>query len=125
MARDKAMNRNEPSDSVRAVNALLTQIDRIRRYLAITPRCMYCHLSRGRYGNGLVLTTSNLSDCLDTAFLDRADIKRRIPSPSASAIYSIYISCIRELGRVSITLVYSQCLSVDRFNRFRRIDTSV
>ena len=32
-ARQSAGNSNEPSDSVRVVNALLTQIDQIKRYL--------------------------------------------------------------------------------------------
>ncbi|VDM45902.1 unnamed protein product [Toxocara canis] len=44
MARTGALNRNEPGDAVRAVNALLTQIDRIRRF-----------------PNVLVLATSNIS----------------------------------------------------------------
>ena len=34
MARDQSMARNEPSDAVRVVNALLTQIDAIRRFVA-------------------------------------------------------------------------------------------
>uniref|UniRef100_A0A914X7M8 AAA+ ATPase domain-containing protein n=1 Tax=Plectus sambesii TaxID=2011161 RepID=A0A914X7M8_9BILA len=82
MSRQMAMNRNEPSDSVRAVNALLTEIDRIRRY-----------------PNVLVLTTSNLSDSVDPAFLDRADIKRLVPPPSPRAIYVIFLSCVKELQR--------------------------
>lgn len=31
MGRNNAFQKNEPSDSVRAVNAVLTQIDKIRR----------------------------------------------------------------------------------------------
>ena len=35
-ARQSASSSNEPSDSVRVVNALLTQIDQIKRYLSIS-----------------------------------------------------------------------------------------
>jgi hypothetical protein len=40
------------------VNALLTQLDRLRRH-----------------PNALVLTTSNITGAIDLAFVDRADIK--------------------------------------------------
>ena len=52
------MTGNEPSDSIRVVNCLLTQIDKLK--------------SRG---NVLVLATSNITEAIDVAFLDRADIK--------------------------------------------------
>jgi SpoVK/Ycf46/Vps4 family AAA+-type ATPase len=57
-ARKSAMNGNEPSDAIRVVNCLLTQIDRLK--------------SRG---NVLVIATSNITEAIDIAFLDRADIK--------------------------------------------------
>ncbi|VDK48496.1 unnamed protein product [Anisakis simplex] len=84
MARAGALNRNEPGDAVRAVNALLTQIDRIRRF-----------------PNVLVLTTSNISKSLDEAFIDRADISRFVGHPSVYAVYAILLSCIQEMQRVS------------------------
>ncbi|KAI8926756.1 P-loop containing nucleoside triphosphate hydrolase protein [Entophlyctis helioformis] len=70
----------EPSDGIRAVNALLTQLDRLRRRK-----------------NVLVLTTSNLTDAIDTAFIDRADIKQYIGEPSKRAAYTILTSCLEEL----------------------------
>jgi hypothetical protein len=48
----------EPSDAIRAVNALLTQLDQLRRF-----------------PNVMVLTTSNITEAIDVAFVDRADIK--------------------------------------------------
>uniref|UniRef100_A0A2A4K4Y8 AAA+ ATPase domain-containing protein n=1 Tax=Heliothis virescens TaxID=7102 RepID=A0A2A4K4Y8_HELVI len=79
-ARRASLSGLEPSDSIRAVNALLTQLDRLR-----------CQ------PNVLVLTTSNVTGAIDVAFVDRADIKRRIGPPSASAAYTILRSCCNEL----------------------------
>ena len=53
-ARKSAMNGSEPSDAIRVVNALLTQLDQIRRY-----------------PNVLILTTSNVTGAIDLAFVDR------------------------------------------------------
>jgi len=71
---------NDCSDAIRAVNALLTQIDSIK------------HLP-----NVLILTTSNITGSIDLAFVDRADIRQFIDVPSRSAIYNIFYSCIQEL----------------------------
>jgi len=76
---------NEPTDSIRAVNALLTQIDRIKRY-----------------PNVIILTTSNVVGSIDLAFVDRADLKIFIGFPPPEVIYQIYLSSIKELGRVGI-----------------------
>lgn len=59
-ARAGAMSGKEPSDALRVVNALLTQLDRLKQR-----------------SNVLVLTTSNLPSAIDTAFVDRADVKVR------------------------------------------------
>lgn len=75
---------NEPSDSIRVVNAVLTEIDQIRRY-----------------SNVLILTTSNMTGAIDLAFVDRADIKQYIGLPNSHAIYQIYYSCLQELMRVN------------------------
>lgn len=53
-----AVSGSEPSDAIRAVNALLTQLDALRRR-----------------PNAVVLTTSNITEAIDAAFVDRADIK--------------------------------------------------
>merc|ERR1712142_44915 len=79
-ARKAAVNGNEPSDAIRVVNALLTQIDAIQRH-----------------PNVFILTTSNLSGSIDLAFVDRADIKQYIGPPTRRAISSIYESSVREL----------------------------
>jgi SpoVK/Ycf46/Vps4 family AAA+-type ATPase len=52
---------SEPSDAIRAVNALLTQLDQLKRF-----------------PNAMVLTTSNITEAIDLAFVDRADIKAYI-----------------------------------------------
>jgi pachytene checkpoint protein 2 len=75
----------EPSDAVRAVNALLTQLDALRRH-----------------PNVLVLTTSNLTEAVDVAFVDRADIKAYVGPPGLPARYSILRSAVAELGRAGI-----------------------
>jgi len=81
-ARSAAMSGSEPSDAIRVVNALLTQIDRIKTY-----------------SNVLILTTSNITGAVDLAFVDRADIKQYIGPPSEEAIFTIYHSCITELKK--------------------------
>jgi len=84
-ARKSALSGAEPSDSIRVVNALLTQIDQLK--------------SRN---NLIIMTTSNITGAIDLAFVDRADIKQFIGLPSAVAIYQILSSCIAELIRVGI-----------------------
>lgn len=84
LARARGSTGNEPSDSIRVVNALLTQIDQIKRF-----------------PNVLILSTSNISGTIDLAFVDRADIKQFIGLPSARAIHAIYVSCLKELVRTT------------------------
>lgn len=78
-----ALSSAEPSDSMRVVNAVLTQIDQLQRF-----------------PNILILTTSNLSESIDSAFVDRADLKQFIDYPSPVAIYHILESAIIELTKV-------------------------
>lgn len=82
-ARKSCTNGTEPSDSIRVVNALLTQLDQIKRYK-----------------NVLILTTSNVTEAIDLAFVDRADIKQFIGFPDEAAIARIYRTCLQELERV-------------------------
>lgn len=84
-ARD-SVSSNEPSDSLRVVNAVLTQLDQLRNY-----------------SNVLVLTTSNLSESIDLAFVDRADLKQYVGFPSVVAIFHIFKSAIDELITVNFT----------------------
>jgi DNA polymerase III delta prime subunit len=81
-ARKAALSGSEPSDSLRVVNALLTQIDRLKQH-----------------HNVLIITTSNITDAIDVAFVDRADIKAYVGNPSLSARYHVLRSSIRELQR--------------------------
>ncbi|XP_018570911.1 pachytene checkpoint protein 2 homolog [Anoplophora glabripennis] len=84
-ARDQCVSGNEPSDSIRVVNAVLTQVDQIKLY-----------------PNVLILATSNMTETIDIAFVDRADIKQYLGNPSGPAIYKIYYSCIQELFKAQI-----------------------
>ncbi|XP_058115995.1 pachytene checkpoint protein 2 homolog [Anopheles ziemanni] len=97
-AREK-ISSNEPSDSIRVVNAVLTQLDRIRRY-----------------SNVFILATSNLTESIDAAFLDRADFVQYIGYPKAQGIYEIYRMALHDLIEVGIikreeTSISSQTLS--------------
>ncbi|RUS14475.1 P-loop containing nucleoside triphosphate hydrolase protein [Endogone sp. FLAS-F59071] len=84
-ARKAALSGAEPSDAVRVVNALLTQIDKLKNKK-----------------NVLILATSNITEAIDLAFIDRADIKQYIGLPSPEAIYAILATCLKELMRVGI-----------------------
>lgn len=84
-SRSAAASGNEPSDAVRVVNALLTQLDTLKRF-----------------SNCLVLTTSNVTQAIDTAFTDRADLKIYVGNPSACGIYEILRSAIAELARTEL-----------------------
>ncbi|GIJ84753.1 hypothetical protein Asppvi_003604 [Aspergillus pseudoviridinutans] len=80
--RERALSSKEPFDAVRAVNALLTGLDRLKQH-----------------HNVIVICTSNLMTALDQAFLDRVDIKQFVPHLSNRTIYGIYKECLEELGR--------------------------
>ncbi|MCJ1257091.1 hypothetical protein MMC24_004916 [Lignoscripta atroalba] len=84
-AREHNIGGSEPRDSLRAVNVLLTALDRLR--------------SRS---NVLVLCTSNLIEAMDPAFLDRVDLKQYVPGPCAKARYEIYRMCYLELSQCGI-----------------------
>ena len=90
-ARKAAISGNEPSDAVRVVNALLTQLDGLKRYK-----------------NALVVTTSNLTGAIDAAFIDRADIKEYIGPPGLGARYDILTSCLVELRRAGVVAPFEE-----------------
>ncbi|KAF7797507.1 hypothetical protein EIP86_008707 [Pleurotus ostreatoroseus] len=79
-ARAGAMAGTEPSDALRVVNALLTQLDKLKHRK-----------------NVLVMATSNLAKAIDTAFVDRADIVQYVDLPPRIAIYEILRTCLSEL----------------------------
>lgn len=79
---------SEPSDAIRAVNSLLTSLDSIRQYR-----------------NVLILTTTNLTDCVDSAFVDRVDWMVKIDLPNEHARYEILRGCIMELKQKGILIM--------------------
>ncbi|KAK0498536.1 P-loop containing nucleoside triphosphate hydrolase protein [Armillaria luteobubalina] len=79
-ARAGAMAGTEPSDGLRVVNALLTQLDKLKHRK-----------------NVLVMSTSNLVKAIDSAFVDRADIIQYVDLPSREAIYEILRSSLCEI----------------------------
>nr|XP_002125442.1 pachytene checkpoint protein 2 homolog [Ciona intestinalis] len=93
-ARSSASAGTEPSDAIRVVNAVLTQLDRLKRY-----------------NNVLILTTSNVTGKIDCAFVDRADIRFFIGFPSAEAVYSILRTCILELCRARVMKMPQEILA--------------
>ncbi|GMR36618.1 hypothetical protein PMAYCL1PPCAC_06813, partial [Pristionchus mayeri] len=84
-SRSRSSAGSDPTDSIRAVNALLTQLDRLRRR-----------------PNVFVLCTSNLGDSLDGALIDRSDVSRVIPLPGQRALSTIYRSCIQQLLKIEV-----------------------
>lgn len=81
-ARSTSVSGGEPSDALRVVNAVLTQLDKLKQRK-----------------NVLIMTTSNISQSIDGAFVDRADIKQYVGPPPPQAIYWILKSCLDELMR--------------------------
>ena len=79
-ARKAAGSGAEPSDAIRVVNALLTQVDGLKHR-----------------PNAMVLTTSNITEAIDLAFVDRADIKAYVGPPGFEARCAIITSAINEL----------------------------
>ncbi|KAK2663656.1 hypothetical protein Ddye_002230 [Dipteronia dyeriana] len=91
-ARKAALSGSEPSDSIRVVNALLTQMDKLKS----AP-------------NVIILTTSNITAAIDIAFVDRADIKAYVGPPTLQARYEILRSCLQELIRTRIISNFKDC----------------
>ncbi|WEW61376.1 hypothetical protein PRK78_006866 [Emydomyces testavorans] len=83
--REQSLKGNDPLDAMRAVNSLLTALDRLRHH-----------------PNVVVFCTSNLIAALDPAFLDRIDIKQFIPPPSVKEIYEIFRSCLQNLSECGL-----------------------
>ncbi|XP_066572121.1 pachytene checkpoint protein 2 homolog isoform X2 [Amia ocellicauda] len=94
-ARNASQAGTEPSDAIRVVNSVLTQLDQIKRY-----------------PNVVILTTSNVTEKIDLAFVDRADIKQYIGLPSPDAIFNIYLSCLEELMKCQIIYPKQQLLTL-------------
>ncbi|XP_028909667.1 pachytene checkpoint protein 2 homolog isoform X3 [Ornithorhynchus anatinus] len=107
-ARNACRAGTEPSDAIRVVNAVLTQIDQIKRH-----------------SNVVILTTSNITEKIDMAFVDRADIKQYIGPPSPEAIYKIYLSCLDELMKCQIIYPREQLLTLRELDMLGYIENNV
>lgn len=99
----ESVSSQEPSDSLRVVNAGMHRIGIITEYiLQDVILSVLTQLDQlRRHSNVLVLTTSNLSGTIDIAFVDRADLKQFVGNPSSIAIFHIFKSAIDELIKVS------------------------
>lgn len=75
-SRAASVSHGEPSDAVRAANAMLTQLDSIRRHR-----------------NVFIFCTTNMLDVLDSAFIDRCDDVIGLGTPVDGARRQI-LSCI-------------------------------
>ncbi|XP_075216363.1 pachytene checkpoint 2 protein isoform X3 [Lycorma delicatula] len=109
LSRKNTFSGNDPSDSVRVVNTILTQLDKLKRY-----------------SNVIIFTTSNITGAIDSAFVDRVDIKQYIGLPSKEAIYSVYKTCVEELVRAGIIVSSdeSKLVSVNRVKKGESDSTS-
>lgn len=85
-SREAALRGTDPSDAVKVVNSVLTEIDKLS----------------SRVPNILICCTSNLVHNLDPAFLDRAGFKAFVGLPSAKARYCILRNSLLELMRVNL-----------------------
>ncbi|XP_076972907.1 pachytene checkpoint protein 2 homolog isoform X2 [Tamandua tetradactyla] len=133
-ARNACKAGTEPSDAIRVVNAVLTQIDQIKRILLWvlgSPQrsSEACLLSaygvRAKHSNVVILTTSNITERIDVAFVDRADIKQYIGPPSAAAIFKIYLSCLEELMKCQIIYPRQQLLTLRELEMIGFIENNV
>ncbi|TNJ29195.1 Transitional endoplasmic reticulum ATPase [Giardia muris] len=79
-SRERAMGAGEPSDMVRATNAMLTQLDLIKRH-----------------PNTYIICTTNTFGALDEAFIDRCDAVIGLDPPGEEARRLILMSSITEL----------------------------
>ncbi|EUD67242.1 hypothetical protein C922_02392 [Plasmodium inui San Antonio 1] len=98
--RRRSMDSTEPSDTIRVVNTLLTQIDSLKYY-----------------HNTLLLTTSNISEMIDDAFIDRVDLKQFIGLPNEECRYEIYRDCIDELMEKGIIHFSSKVPNYERVKK--------
>ncbi|KAJ3326363.1 Pachytene checkpoint protein 2 [Boothiomyces sp. JEL0866] len=110
-ARKTAVSGLEPSDAIRVVNTILTQIDKLQTK-----------------SNVLVIATSNITEAIDEAFLDRADMTLLIDNPSSEAIYQILYNGLKELHEKEMILdmvincdeLWNICKELERRNTSAR-----
>lgn len=86
--RDRATDQ----EAIRLVNSLLTSLDSLKER-----------------DNCVCLATSNLSECIDPAFRDRADLVQFIGLPEKGAAAAMINQSIQELVRVGLVQGLSPC----------------
>ncbi|PPQ81746.1 hypothetical protein CVT24_003730 [Panaeolus cyanescens] len=96
-ARAGAMAGTEPSDGLRVVNTLLTQLDKLKHRKNVL--IMSTSNLVKAIGNAYLSLLSCDLTCflLDSAFIDRADIVQYVDLPSREAVYEILRSCLCEI----------------------------
>ncbi|KAF1845819.1 P-loop containing nucleoside triphosphate hydrolase protein [Cucurbitaria berberidis CBS 394.84] len=71
-SREKATQKNEPGESIKATNEILRGLDKFRRY-----------------SNVIFVFTSNLIGSLDSAFVDRCCLEEEICAPATDCVFDI------------------------------------
>ncbi|RFU31242.1 hypothetical protein B7463_g5121, partial [Scytalidium lignicola] len=93
-SRSLGVTHGEAQDSLRATNALLSGLDRVRHY-----------------PNIIILSTSNMIDCLDTAFTDRCSIQF-VGAPAFSSQYTILRNCfLKMMNQGVISYGMAECVN--------------
>ncbi|OCL13152.1 AAA-domain-containing protein [Glonium stellatum] len=95
-SRERAASGNECGDALRATNQVLTALDRLRHR-----------------PNVIVFCTSNLVSTIDSAFLDRVDVKQHISNPCPATAYEILRISLNELIRCNLLVPLSDPDDVD------------
>jgi SpoVK/Ycf46/Vps4 family AAA+-type ATPase len=91
LASSRSQLGGDPADSMRAVNSLLTSLDRLKVF-----------------PNVLILSTTNMTNKVDAAFCDRADLQLFVGNPIQKARYEILKSCLVELQRVELIAIANE-----------------
>lgn len=102
-SRESSMS-GEAQDSLRATNALLTGLDRVKKY---------CNL--------IILCTSNIVECLDGAFLDRCSVKRLVNIPTGPIKYEILRNNLHSMIRDGIITSCESTLPSCQYNILARV----
>ena len=107
-SREKNNKQEEAQDSIRATNAVLTSIDKLKEYT-----------------NVLLLSTTNLFELLDSAFLSRCSLKKAIGNPSERTQYTILRSRLQELidGEIVLSDVVLPGYDEAAMDRRRNMDS--
>ena len=106
-SRSTSKNATEPSDAIRAVNSLLTGLDRLKHY-----------------PNILIFTTTNMTQLVDSAFVDRTDLQQYMGPPTLPARYEILRSCLMELQRVSILTTTNTTIQLPKYKQHTTTTTT-